>query len=132
MVHWVKLYIIQLVWNFRSVEVPIFILYCGFLIPMMYILSPIWCIPNSYDVCINFVDSVIKKHFPDLSEDHTHFNLITTYQVHSHSKSCRKYKNQKYCYNFGKHFTNILLFYFYRKYEKLFFISETRKCFIQS
>ena len=32
--------------------------------------------------------------------------MITTYQVHSHSKSCQKYKNQDCRYNFGKHFTD--------------------------
>ena len=31
--------------------------------------------------------------------------MVTTYQVRSHSKSCRKYKNEKYRYHFGKFFT---------------------------
>ena len=34
------------------------------------------------------------------------FNLVTTYQVHSHSKSCRKYKNKLCRYSFGNIFTD--------------------------
>ena len=34
------------------------------------------------------------------------FHLVKTYQVHSHSKSCRKYKNEKCHYHFGKFFTD--------------------------
>ena len=80
-----------------------------------HILSLLW-IPNTpklrdnnIDVYINFVDSIIKTYVPDLNEDPKHFNVVITYQVHSHSKSCRKYKNQ----SFGKHFTNILLFHYF-------------------
>ena len=46
----------------------------------------------------NYVPDPIKN--PDL------FKLLTTYQVHSHSKSYRKYKNEKCRYHFGKFFTD--------------------------
>ena len=39
---------------------------------------------------IRFVDQVIKACLPDVNDDPELFNLVTTYQVHSHSKSCRK------------------------------------------
>ena len=42
---------------------------------------------------------------PDIHENPELFNLVTTYQEHSHSKSCRKYKNEKCRYQFGKVFT---------------------------
>ena len=32
--------------------------------------------------------------------------LVTTYQIHSHSKLCRKYKNQACRYHFGRFFTD--------------------------
>ena len=41
---------------------------------------------------------------PDIHENPELFNLVTTYQKHSHSKSCRKYKNEKCRYQFGKAF----------------------------
>ena len=46
----------------------------------------------------NYVADTIKN--PDL------FKLLTTYQVHSHSKSYRKYKNEKCRYHFGTFFTD--------------------------
>ena len=53
-----------------------------------------------------FVDSIIKSFVPNVNEDQELFHLVTTYQVHSHSKSCRKYKNEKCRYHFGKFFTD--------------------------
>ena len=37
------------------------------------------------------------------------FDLVTTYQVHCHSKSCRKYRNEKCQYYFGKCFTEMTI-----------------------
>ena len=33
------------------------------------------------------------------------FNLVKTYQIHSHSRKCRKYKNSPCKYRFGRFFT---------------------------
>ena len=55
---------------------------------------------------MTFIDSIVKAYVPNQSEDPELFNLVTTYQLHSHSNSCRKYKNEKCRYRFGKFFTD--------------------------
>ena len=55
---------------------------------------------------IQFVDQVIKAALPNLAENPELYNLVKTFQVHSHSKSCRKYKNVNCRYSFGKYFTD--------------------------
>ena len=57
------------------------------------------------DEYIRFVDQVIKASLPDVNNPEL-FNLVKTFQVHSHSKSCRKYKNIDCRYGFGKFFTD--------------------------
>ena len=47
----------------------------------------------------------MKAILPNEVKDPETFQLVTTYQVHSHSRSCRKYKTEKYRYHFGKFFT---------------------------
>ena len=58
------------------------------------------------DEYITFVDAVIKAYVPDIDENSELHKLVTTYQIHSHSKSCRKYKNQDCQYHFGRFFTD--------------------------
>ena len=53
-----------------------------------------------------FVDSVIKASLPENDEDPELFNLVKTYQIHTHTKSCKKYKNKKCRYNYGRFFTD--------------------------
>ena len=55
---------------------------------------------------IEFVDSVVKCELPNREEEPDLYNLVLTYQIHSHSKSCRKYKNKECRYSFGKYFTD--------------------------
>ena len=55
---------------------------------------------------IRFIDQVIKANLPDPKQDIELFKLVRTYQIHSHSRSCRKYKNVECRYNFGKFFTD--------------------------
>ena len=53
-------------------------------------------VKDNIDEYRQFVDSNVKTFVPDINEQPELFKLVTTYQVHSHSKSCRKYKNEKF------------------------------------
>jgi len=61
--------------------------------------APILCSDNKEEY-IAFVDNIIKCELPDEE------TIVSTYQTHSHSKSCRKYKNKNCRYSFGKFFTD--------------------------
>ena len=52
-----------------------------------------------------FIDGIVKAFVPDIHENPEILDLVTIYQVHSHSKSCQKYNNEKCRYHFGKFFT---------------------------
>ena len=52
----------------------------------------------------DFVDRVVSCDLPEDKESEL-YKMVITYQVHRHSKSCRKYKNQPCRYNFGRFFT---------------------------
>ena len=55
---------------------------------------------------ICFIDQIVKANLPDPQIQQNLYTLVKTYQVHSHSRSCRKYKNVECRYNFGKFFTD--------------------------
>ena len=44
---------------------------------------------------VAFINSVVKSYVPDPIKNPEFLKLVTTYQVHSHPKSYRKYKNKK-------------------------------------
>ena len=56
--------------------------------------------------CRKWVDSVIRSDLPDPNNEPALFELVKTYQIHRHSKTCRKYRNEKCRFRFGKFFTN--------------------------
>ena len=45
------------------------------------------------DQYIDFIDSVVRADLPDPSTEPKLYELVANYQIHSHSNSCRKYKN---------------------------------------
>lgn len=55
---------------------------------------------------MNFVDSIIRADLPDPEREPALFNVVKTFQVHSHSQTCRKYKNTPCRFNFGHFFTD--------------------------
>ena len=55
---------------------------------------------------ISFVDNIVITALPGIDNETELFELVTTYQVYSNSKSCRKHKNQACRYNFAKYFTD--------------------------
>ena len=61
---------------------------------------------TSEDEYVAFIDNIIKCKLPNPQERPQLFELVRTYQKHSHSKSCRKYKNMECRYSFGKYFTD--------------------------
>ena len=66
--------------------------------------APILNIDN-ISTYVNFVDGIVVATLPDIVADPDLFDLVVTYQIHSHSKSCRKHKNDMCRYHFGKFFT---------------------------
>ena len=61
---------------------------------------------DNIDEYVRFVDAIIKAYVPDINENPELHNLVTTYQIHSHSKSCWKYRNGDCRYHFGRFFTD--------------------------
>lgn len=55
---------------------------------------------------INFVDSIIHAYLPDCREAPMLFELVKTYQLHRHSRTCCKYRNKECRFNFGKFFSS--------------------------
>ena len=54
---------------------------------------------------LTYIDHIIKAQLPDRENDPELYELVKTYQIHSHSKSCRKYENIDCRYSFGRFFT---------------------------
>ena len=52
---------------------------------------------------IRHVDQNVSAVLPDKNENEI-FELVKTYQIHRHSKTCRKYRNTRCRFNFGKYF----------------------------
>ena len=50
---------------------------------------------NNIDEYVRFVESIVKAFVPNEVTEPELFQLVATYQVHSHSSSCRKYKSGK-------------------------------------
>ena len=55
---------------------------------------------------IEYVDQHVQAYLPDKDTNPELFELVKKYQTHSHSKTCRKYKNIACRFNFGQFFTD--------------------------
>ncbi|XP_066921397.1 uncharacterized protein [Clytia hemisphaerica] len=53
---------------------------------------------------IDHIDSVISANVPDREESPELWNLVTKYQIHSHSRTCSKYRKNECRFKFGKLF----------------------------
>eukprot|EP00111_Clytia_hemisphaerica_P014081 TCONS_00041443-protein len=59
---------------------------------------------ETIDEYTEFVDKFVKCDFPEDTNSEL-YDLVKTYQIHRHSKSCRPFKNRPCRYLFGKFFT---------------------------
>ena len=70
----------------------------------------VWWLPKlTYDnkqAYIDYIAKHVQAYLPSKEEDAELHNLVKMYQKHSHSKTCRKYKNIQCRFNFGQFFTN--------------------------
>ena len=55
---------------------------------------------------IEYIDKHVQAYLPNKEDDLELHDMVNFYQKHTHSKTCRKYKNIKCRFNFGQFFTN--------------------------
>ena len=55
---------------------------------------------------IEFIDKHVQAYLPNKDNNPELHDLVNFYQKHTHSKTCRKYKNIKCRFKFGQFFTN--------------------------
>ena len=55
---------------------------------------------------LKFVENIISAQLPDPLEKPDLYNLVKNYQVHTHSKTCRKYNSNKCRFHYGRYFTD--------------------------
>lgn len=67
--------------------------------------SPPQLTNSTTDNYIDFIDNHIKAYLPNKLDDEELYDLVETYQKHSHSKTCRKYKNGICRFHFGRFFS---------------------------
>ena len=67
---------------------------------------------NTVNEYVEFLDSVVCGNFPSEEGDPHLYQLVKTFQFHCHPKTCRKCKNSKCRFKFGRFLlTNISLQY---------------------
>ena len=57
------------------------------------------------DEYARWVEGIVRSDLPDSINEPILFKLVKTCQIHHHSKTCRKYRNEKCRFHFGKFFT---------------------------
>ena len=58
------------------------------------------------DEYINWLGNIVSACLPDPKVDSTLYELVKTYQIHRHSKTCRRYKNDNCRFHLGRFFTD--------------------------
>ena len=61
---------------------------------------------ENIEKAIECVDGRISTALPAPESDAELYESVKIYKVHHHSKSCMKYKNDKFWFNFGQFFTD--------------------------
>ena len=59
---------------------------------------------NSKEEYVACVDQIVNAFLPDRNENPEFHNLVKLYQLHRHSRTCRKYQNEHCRFKFGKFF----------------------------
>ena len=54
---------------------------------------------------LGFFEKTVNAQFPCHLNDSENFELVKTYQVHAHLKTCWKYKKNEYSFSYGHYFT---------------------------
>ena len=57
------------------------------------------------DEYARWVEGIVRSDLPYSINEPILFKLVKTCQIHHHSKTCRKYRNEKCRFHFGKFFT---------------------------
>ena len=55
---------------------------------------------------VRYIDKHVQASVPDRETNFELYDLVLMYQKHSHSRTCKKYKNISCKFNFGQFFTN--------------------------
>ena len=64
---------------------------------------------DTKDEYLTYIDHIVKAQLTDIGKESELYELVRTYQIHSHSESCRKYKNIDCRYPFGRGFTDRII-----------------------
>ena len=72
----------------------------------MWILNAPVLNQNNVDGYVSFVDKIVHSFLPNKNENPDLHELVKLYQLHRHSKTCRKYRNDGCRFHFRKFFSN--------------------------
>ena len=67
------------------------------------------CRKKTINEYVEFLDSVVCGNLPSEEGDPHLYQLVKTFQIHSHSKTCRKYENSKCRFKSGRFFTGKII-----------------------
>ena len=56
-------------------------------------------------IYIEFIEKIINVQLPNYLNDPELSELVKTYQVHIHSRTCWKYNKNEYCFSYNCYFT---------------------------